>query len=114
LDQITYEMEKTPLSKDFLDDVQFKKIPELEKEMKECKKAQASWLKAAGLVAGAATAVITLILNPAPVITVAAIGSGMGLFSANVVPCLEWLKDWRDGKKSAKESGLHYLMKFKE
>jgi hypothetical protein len=113
LERTAYDMETVPLTGEFLDDLKFKRIVELQKDMDECKKAQASWLEAAGLAAGAVAAAIALVINPTPIVSAAALAGGLGLFSANIVPALKWLKAWRDGKKSPRESGLHYLMKFR-
>jgi hypothetical protein len=112
--QMAYKIENEPWSADFQVDLKYNIIPDFKKEIKEFKKAQNSWLKTAGLLAGTIAATISLIINPTPVITIAAIGSSLGLFSDNVVPCIEWFKDWRDGKHLGQESGLNYMIKFKE
>jgi hypothetical protein len=43
---------------------------------------------------------------------VALITAGLGLASGAVIPGPEWRLDWRDGKKSVQENGLHDLLRL--
>jgi hypothetical protein len=36
----------------------------------------------------------------------------LGLASGTAIPGVGWLLDWRDGKRSAQENGLHYLLRI--
>jgi hypothetical protein len=36
---------------------------------------------------------------------------GLGIVTGTVIPGAEWLLDWRDGKKTIQENGLHYLLR---
>ena len=36
--------------------------------------------------------------------------AGLGLASGAAIPGAEWLLDWRDGKRTVQENGLHYLL----
>ena len=35
--------------------------------------------------------------------------AGRWIVSGSAIPGAEWLLDWRDGKKTIQENGLHYL-----
>jgi hypothetical protein len=50
-------------------------------------------------------------LFAAPLTPIALAIAGLGLVSGTAIPGGEWLLDWRDGKKSAQENGLHYLLR---
>lgn len=113
LKEIAYQIEETPFTIDFIDELNYKTFPSLKTEISECKKAQKSWIAAAGIAAGTAASIISCVINPTPVHTVAALGTSLGFFGQNIVPGIEWVKDWRDGKKAKKENGLHYLIRYK-
>lgn len=34
----------------------------------------------------------------------------LGLASGIVIPGAEWLLDWRDGRRTIQQNGLHYLL----
>ena len=59
---------------------------------------------------GAAAAVLSVFA--APLTPVALATAGLGLASGMAIPGVEWLFDWRDGKKTAQENGLHYMLKL--
>ena len=65
-------------------------------------------LTAGGIAVGAAAAV--LVVFAARLTPVALATAGLGLASGAAIPGAEWLLDWRDGKKSVQENGLHYLL----
>jgi hypothetical protein len=58
---------------------------------------------------GAASAVLAVVT--APVTPVALAVAGLGIVSGSAIPGAEWLLDWRDGKKTIQENGLHYLLR---
>jgi hypothetical protein len=37
--------------------------------------------------------------------------AGLGIVSGSAIPGAEWLLDWRDGKKTFHENGLHCLLR---
>jgi hypothetical protein len=111
-------IEAEPWSREFADELEHKTIPDLAGELDEARKARDSWLEskrgrlalsATGIAAGAAAAVLSIIA--APLTPVAVATAGLGLVSGTAIPGAEWLLDWRDGKKSVQENGLHYLLK---
>ena len=111
-------IEAEPWSREFADELEHKTIPDLAGELNEARKARDSWLKskrgrlalsATGIAVGAAAAVLSVIA--APLSPVALATAGLGLASGTAIPSAEWLLDWRDGKKSVQENGLHYLLK---
>lgn len=65
-------------------------------------------LSATGIAVGAAAAMLAVFA--APLTPVALAIAGLGLASGAAVPGAEWLLDWRDGKKTVQENGLHYLL----
>jgi len=110
-------IEAEPWSKEFAAELEHKTIPDVAKELDEVRKARDAWLKstrgrlalsATGIVVGAATAVLSVFA--ATLTPVALATAGLGLISGTAIPGAEWLLDWRDGKKTAQENGLHYLL----
>ena len=117
------EIENTPWSKGFESELESKFIPKIYHILDDAKKSRDSWLKSdrgkkslklAGITTGAAAATISLTLSPTPLLPVAIVTGVLGLVSSSMIPGLEWMMDWRDGKKSAAENGLHYLLKISE
>ncbi|MGM0561898.1 MAG: hypothetical protein ACQETX_12615 [Pseudomonadota bacterium] len=111
-------IEAEPWNTEFAKELEHKTIPDIAKELEAARKSRDSWLdskrgrlalKAAGLAAGAAAAVLAVFTAPATPVALAA--AGLGLVSGTAIPGAEWLFDWRDGKKSVQENGLHYLLK---
>jgi hypothetical protein len=111
-------IEAEPWTREFVDELEHKTIPELAKELDEARRARDSWLEskrgrlalsATGLAVGAASAVLSVFA--APLTPVALATAGLGLVSGTAIPGAGWLLDWWDGKKSAQENGLHYLLK---
>lgn len=102
---------------EFVDELEHKTIPDIAKELDKTRDARDSWLKskrgrlalsATGIAVGAAAAVLSVFA--APLTPIALATAGLGLVSGTAIPGAEWLLDWRDGKKSAQENGLHYLL----
>jgi hypothetical protein len=111
-------IEAEPWSKEFAAELEHKTIPDIATELDEVRRVRDDWLKskrgrlalsATGIGVGTAAAVLAVFA--APLAPVALATAGLSLSSATVIPGLQWLLDWRDGKKSAQENGLHYLLK---
>lgn len=111
-------IEAEPWNEDFAKELEHNTIPDIAMELEAARKSRDSWLeskrgrlalKAAGLAAGAAAAALAVFTAPATPVAPAA--AGLGLVSGTAIPGAEWLFDWRDGKKSVQENGLHYLLK---
>lgn len=112
-------IEAEPWTEDFAKELEHQTIPDIATQLSEARKARDAWLKnrrgrlslqAAGVAAGAATAVLAIFAEPMTPIALAAAGSSLA--SSAVIPGVEWLFDWRDGKKTTQENGLHYLLQF--
>lgn len=110
-------IEAEPWSDKFVKELESTTIPDLNEKLEEVCKTRNDWLKsnrtrltlrATGIGAGAAAVVLSVFT--APLIPVALVAAGLGLVSDTFIPGTEWLLDWRDGKKSMKENGLHYLL----
>jgi hypothetical protein len=111
-------IEAEPWSTDFAHEIETKTLPELIVQLADAAKARdswlatgttKSWLKAAGIAVGAASAVLAVVT--APVTPVALAVAGLGIVTGTAIPGAEWLLDWRDGKKTIQENGLHYLLR---
>jgi hypothetical protein len=107
-----------PWSADFDHEIETRTLPDLIQQLNQATQARDAWLrsqrtkqwlKAAGIAVGAASAVLAVVM--APVTPVALAAAGLGLVSGTAVPGAEWLIDWRDGKKTGQENGLHYLLR---
>lgn len=116
LGMLARAIESQPWTEDFGNELETKVLPKVQRMLKEGKKARDSWLKskrgrlaikAAGVAAGAATAVLAVFT--APLTPIALATAGLGLASGAAIPGAEWLLDWRDGKQTVQENGLHYL-----
>jgi len=86
------------------------KVRETHDEWLKSKRAKLA-LKAVGIAAGTATAVLAIVITPLTPIALAT--AGVALTSSTIVPGLEWLTDLRDGKKTDQENGLRYLLMYK-
>lgn len=111
-------IEAEPWSADFAQEIETKTVPELIGQLADAARARdewlgtattKSWLKAAGIAVGAASAVLAVVT--APVTPVALAIAGLGIVSGSAIPGAEWLLDWRDGKKTIQDNGLHYLLR---
>ena len=111
-------IEAEPWTREFADELEHKTIPDLASELDQARKARDGWLEskrgrlalsATGIAVGAAAAVLSVFA--APLTPVALATAGFGLVSGTAIPGAEWLLDWRDGKKSVQENGLHYLLR---
>jgi len=115
---IAREIESQPWSKEFGDELETKTLPKIQRILNDGKRARNAWLKskrgrlglkAAGLAAGAATAILAIFA--APLTPVALAAAGLGLATGTVIPGAEWLFDWREGRETRKLNGLHYLLR---
>lgn len=111
-------IETEPWSKAFAAELEHKTIPAIAQELDEARKARDAWLdskrgrlvlSATGIAVGAAAAVLSVFATPLTPMALAT--AGLGLASGTAIPGVEWLLDWRDGKKSVQENGLHYLLR---
>ncbi|MBI1853619.1 MAG: hypothetical protein HYR85_25050 [Planctomycetes bacterium] len=107
-----------PWSTDFEREIETQTLPDLIEQLNQATKSRDAWLgsqstkqwlKAGGIAVGAASAVLAVVM--APVTPVALAAAGLTLASGTAIPGAEWLLDWRDGKKSLQENGLHYLLR---
>ena len=112
-------IEAEPWSDEFAKELEHKTIPDIADALSEAGRARDSWLKsgrgrsilkAAGIAVGTAAAVLAFF--PTPAMPVALAVAGLGLVSGTAIPGAEWLLDWRDGRKTVQENGLHYLLKL--
>jgi hypothetical protein len=106
-----------PWSTDFEREIETKTLPDLITQLGEATKARDAWLdtkstkqwlKAAGIAIGAASAVLAVVT--APITPIALAAAGLTLASGTTIPGAEWFLDWRNGRKSVQENGLHYLL----
>ena len=110
-----------PWSKDFTQEIEHKTIPDINKQLEEVSKARDSWLKSnrarlltkgGTVVLGAASIVLSLFTTPFVPVALAVAGLGLTVAKDVAVPGAEWWVDWRDGKQTAQENGLHYLLQI--
>lgn len=115
------QIEATPWSEEFADEVERKTIPEIREKLRESEKARNDWLKSRrkrlilqsiGLTASAAANTVSLVLSPTPLLPVAVVVSALGLVGSAAIPALQVVEDLRTGNKAGTENGLHYLLKF--
>jgi hypothetical protein len=117
LGSMARRIEGQPWSDGFADELERKTIPDIADELNAVRKARDNWLKskraqltlsAMGIGVGAATAVLSICA--APLTPLAVTMAALGLASGTAIPGVQWLRDWRDGKKAGQENGLHYLL----
>ena len=115
-------IKEEPWSGDFRSQLEDEVIPNIADELKECEKARTEWLKsergrkvlnAAGILIEVATVIIPFVLKATPLAPVEITMGALGIAGGAAIPGLGWLLDWRDGKKTAHENGLHYLLDLK-
>ena len=120
--RLARKIRQDPWSEEFAEELDVDAIPRIQGIMEENKKARDSWfetgrgkkaLKLAGLMAGAASATISLVLSATPLMPVAVVTGVLGLLGGSVIPGAELALDWKKGRQEAMGNGLHYLMKFK-
>ena len=108
-----------PWSDEFEKEIESQTLPDLIKQLKEAERARDAWLNsqrskqwlsAAGIVVGAASAVLAAVATPAT--PIALMTAGLGLVSGTAIPGMQLFLDWQAGKKSGQENGLHYLLSY--
>lgn len=111
-------IEAEPWSLDFAREIETKTVPELIGQLADAARARDAWLgtaktkrwlKMSGIAVGAASAVLAVATVPVTPIALAI--AGLALVSSSAISGAEWLFDWRDGKKTIQENGLHYLLR---
>lgn len=111
-------IEAEPWSKEFAAELEHKTIPDIAQALDQARKTRDSWLNskrgrlalsATGLAVGAVAVALSVLA--APLTPVALATAGLSLASGTAIPGVEWLLDWRDGRKTMHENGLHYLLK---
>jgi hypothetical protein len=120
LGRMAQRIKAEPWSDEFARELEHETIQDIADELDEVSKARDAWLKsgrgrlalqAAGLGVGAVTVLLTLVAAPLTPLALAI--AGLSLTSGGVIPGAIWLLDWRDGKKTVQENGLHYLLMYK-
>jgi hypothetical protein len=120
LGDMAHRIVAEPWSAAFASDLEHTTIPNIKDKLNEVRRARDSWLKsrrgrlalkAASVVVGAAT--VALAVFVAQLTPVALATAGLSLATGAAIPGAEWLLDWRDGKRTVQENGLHYLLMYK-
>lgn len=117
LGQMARRIQAEPWSADFEREIETRTLPDLIEQLNQAIKSRDAWLgsqrtrhwlKAAGIAVGAASVVLAVMA--APITPVGLAAAGLTLASGTAIPGAEWLLEWRDGKKTVQENGLHYLL----
>jgi hypothetical protein len=117
------KIRQNPWEKDFAEELEHDTLPEIQKTLMDAKKARDSWLKsdrgrialkALGLTASTASAVIGLVIGATPLLPVAVATGLFGLVGGTIIPGAELALDWKKGKQTSEENGLHYFLRIKE
>jgi hypothetical protein len=110
------KIQEEPWTEAFANDLDSAMIPTVKDKLDEARRARDAQLrtrrsaaaKATGVGAGAAGAVLTVLAAPVTPIAIAI--AATSLMSGSIAPGLDWLEDWRHGKRGAHENGLQYLL----
>lgn len=112
-------IEAEPWSTDFAEELEHKTIPDIAMGLDEARKARDAWLKSerfrlglsiTSVVAGTAAAVLSVFAAPLTPVVLAA--AGASFVSGVAIPGIDQLLEWRAGRTSAQENGLHYLLRI--
>lgn len=112
-------IESEPWTKEFVDEIEHETIPDIADKLSEVRKANERWLKsdsgrkaleAAGIIVGGASFVLSVFTTSIAPLALSI--AGVEFLSKVGIPGAEWLLKWRDGEKTVKENGLHYLLKI--
>jgi len=109
LARMAREIKASPWDKQFAEEVEHTAIPALEKALVPAKKSWVSWVKAAGILVGGVTAVVTFHVTPAAPLGAFLLGTTLAKDVA--LPSLELGLGGGDDKA---KNGLHYLLRFKQ
>lgn len=110
-------IESDPWTGEFARELDRRTIPDLRAELDDLRQRRDDWsrkrkqvtLSAAGLAAGAGTAVLTIFAAPVTPIVLAI--AGLSLASGSAIPGIALLNNWREGKAAEHENGLSYLLR---
>jgi hypothetical protein len=117
------KIRQNPWEKDFAEHLEHDTLPNIQKSLMDAKSARDSWfksdkgkiaLKAVGLTASTASAVIGLALGATPFLPVAVATGLLGLVSGTIIPGAALALDWKKGKQTSGENGLYYFLKIKK
>lgn len=123
LGSLAREIRQQPWSEDFADHLEYESIPAIHRTLEKGKTARDTWLRSekgrnalqvAGLTFSAASAIITLVVSPTPLLPIAAVTGILGLIGDFVFPGADLAKKWKQGEREAEENGLNYLVRVKE
>ena len=115
--RLARQIDSEPWTTGFSRELEKRFLPDLADDLADARKARDAWLAssakkawyaAAGVAFGAASVALGLVAAPLTPIALAA--AGVGVAGTVAIPGASWLSDWRDGKKAARENGLHYLL----
>ena len=108
------EIGQTPWTKEFDEEIHRNVIPkQIRPLLEENKKARNGWLKKAGIGTAIAAATAGLFINPVPFLSVPMFIGIMALGGEHVIPGMEEIVKWGEQRKSKRESGMHYFLKYK-
>lgn len=108
--RLARKIRQDPLSKEFAEELDVDVIPRIQCIMEDNKKTSDSWfktgrgkkaLKLAGLMAGAASATISLALSATLLLPVAVVTGVLGLLGGSVTPGAVLALDWKYGRHEA-------------
>jgi hypothetical protein len=111
-------IEGEPWTNEFAQEIDRKTIPDIAQELEEVRKARDSWLagdkgkrilSAAGVVLGAAGAVLTAVLAP-PLTPLPLVAAGLSFAAGSAIPAVQWVREGGEAKQNVQANGLHYLL----
>jgi len=116
LAKLARRIENDPWTDGFARELDRRTIPDLRAELDALRQRRDDWgrkrklvmLSAAGLAAGAGTAVLTIFAAPVTPIVLAI--AGLSLVSGSAIPGVALVNSWREGKAVGHENGLSYLL----
>jgi len=118
LASLAEHIETAPWTRNFKKELR-RTVRELQAELDAVRRQRDDWIKhnrqramlsAAGLTAGTAAAVLSVIAAPVTPIVLAI--AGLTLVSGTVIPGAEWLRTWKEGSSAGHENGLSYLLQI--
>jgi hypothetical protein len=103
-------VKEEPWSPEFAEHVDHDIMPGIQQAVISAKQSWGAWLKAVGLGATTAGAVISLMVAPTPLAPVTILLGALPLVTGVAIPGLQL---FRERKGTAYENGLHYMLKFR-
>jgi hypothetical protein len=119
LGRMARRVRSEPWSDEFAAELESQAIPELSDQLEDAAKKLDEWVdsqrtkawhKSAGILLGTASAILTLVT--APITPAALTVAGLAVASGALIPGMEWFSDWKAGKRTSEENGLHYLLQI--